>query len=311
MAFDDNEHGQGPISDPRLPTPDPALKALHEENRVAWNAATEAHNSHKRDQARFLREGGSTLFPEELELLGDIKGASLVHLQCNAGQDTLSLARRGAVVTGVDISDTAIDFARKLSAETGIPATFVRMDVYDWLAQAARKGQRLDVAFCSYGAICWLSDIGAWARGIAAALKPGGRFATIDFHPVAMAFDERWNHAYPYFREGRPETWEVGVGDYVAMAGEALAPSGYLEGVKDFKNPHRSHEFQWGIGEIVTALLDAGLTLAALREFPYSNAAVLFERMRETPGKRMIPPEDIPALPLMFGIAAVKPTGGS
>src|SRR5688572_15837941 len=103
-------------------------KGMHEENRVAWNAATAAHNSHKRDQAKFFREGGSTLFPEEIELLGDINGLSLVHLQCNAGQDALSLAGLGATVTAVDISDTAIDFARQLSADSGIPATFIRSD---------------------------------------------------------------------------------------------------------------------------------------------------------------------------------------
>ena len=83
-------------------------KHIHETNRLAWNAATQAHNSHKGDQARYLREGGSTLFPEEVELLGGLAGKSLVHLQCNAGQDTLSLAKLGATVTGVDISDEAI-----------------------------------------------------------------------------------------------------------------------------------------------------------------------------------------------------------
>src|SRR5437762_3986221 len=128
-------------------------KPLHEENRLAWNVATPVHNSHKRDQAGFLRGGGSTLFPEEIELLGDIRGLSLVHLQCNAGQDTLSLAQLGAQVTGVDISDTAIEFARKLSEESGIPASFHRMDVYDWLEEAVRSGQQFDVAFSSYGCI--------------------------------------------------------------------------------------------------------------------------------------------------------------
>src|SRR5262245_18016350 len=108
---------------------------LHEANRRSWNAATEVHNRHKHDQARFLRDGGSTLFPEELDLLGDVAGRSLVHLQCNSGQCSLSLARRGAVVTGVDISDAAIDFARGLSGAAGIPATFVRADVYDCLAE--------------------------------------------------------------------------------------------------------------------------------------------------------------------------------
>ncbi len=203
-------------------------KDLHEANRLAWNAATVAHNSHKADQAKFLREGGSTLFPEEIALLGDIAGRSLVHLQCNAGQDTLSLARLGAAVTGVDISDEAIAFARRLSADSGIPARFVRADIYDWLAEAARGPERFDLAFSSYGAIPWLSDIRAWARGIAAILEPGGRFALVEFHPFAMVFDEGWQLAFPYFAQGKPLSWESGIGDYVAVAGGALSPSGHL-----------------------------------------------------------------------------------
>jgi 2-polyprenyl-3-methyl-5-hydroxy-6-metoxy-1,4-benzoquinol methylase len=279
-------------------------KDLHEANRLAWNAATVAHNSHKADQAGFLREGGTTLFPEEVELLGDLAGRSLIHLQCNAGQDTLCLARLGATVTGVDISDEAIAFARQFSADTGIPATFARADVYDWLAEAAQQPARYDVVFSSYGALVWLSDIRAWARGIASILKPGGRLVVVEFHPFAMTFEWDWSHKHPYFAEGTPLSYEHGVGDYVAMAGEALAPSGYLEGTTDFVNPHPGHEFQWGIGEVVSAILDAGLTLTALREYPYSNAAKLFDRMRELPGKRMVPPEDVPNLPLMYGLAA-------
>lgn len=280
-------------------------KDLHEENRRSWNAATEAHNSHKRDQARFLREGGSTLFPEELELLGDIAGRSLVHLQCNAGQDSLSLAQRGAVVTGVDISDTAIAFARQLSEESGIPAEFVRSDLYDWFDRAARSGERFDVAFCSYGTIVWLSDLRRWARGVASILRPGGRFAMVDFHPCAMTFDERWRPAYPYGGGGGVFTSEPGVSDYVATSGPALAPSGYQEGVRDFQNPHQSHEFNWGIGELLTALLEAGLSLTAFREYPYANGCRLFEGMRELPGRQMVLPEGAPTLPLMYGLVAV------
>jgi SAM-dependent methyltransferase len=281
-------------------------KEMHEENRVAWNAATVAHNSHKVDQAGFLRGGGTTLFPEESELLGDVAGQSLVHLQCNAGQDSLCLARLGATVTGVDISDEAIAFARQLSSDTGIPATFVRADVYDWLADAARQPERYDVVFSSYGAVVWLSDIRAWARGIAAVLKPGGRFVLVDFHPFPMVFDWDWSHRFPYFGEGVPRTFEHGVGDYVALSGGALAPSGYVEGIEAFVNPHRGHEFQWGIGEIAAALLEAGLVITALREYPYANGAKLFDRMRELPGRRMVPPEEVPNLPLMYGIAARK-----
>jgi SAM-dependent methyltransferase len=209
-------------------------------------------------------------------------------------------------VTGVDISDTAIAFARQLSEESGIQATFHRMDVYDWLEETAQSTQRFDIVFCSYGALCWLSDLNAWAKGMAAVLEPGGRFVVVDFHPFAMTFDEDWSHTYPYFGHGQPLTWEEGIGDYVAASGGALAPSGYAEGVQDFKNPYRVHEFQWGIGEIVTALLKAGLTLTALNEYPYSNGAKTFERMRETPGRRMVPPEEVPNLPLMYGLAAQK-----
>jgi SAM-dependent methyltransferase len=281
-------------------------KDLHEENRLAWNAATAAHNSHKADQAAFLRGGWSTLFPEEMELLGDVAGLSLLHLQCNAGQDSLSLARFGATVTGVDISDEAIAFARQLSLDSGIPATFVRSDIYDWLDEAARRPERYDVVFSSYGVLVWLSDIRAWARGIAGVLKPGGRFVLVEFHPFPMVFDWDWSLKFPYFVGGEPLTFEHGVGDYVALSDGALAPSGYVEGVKDFVNPHRGHEFQWGIGEVVTALLDAGLAMTALREYPYANGAKLFDRMGETPGKRMVPPEDIPSLPLMYGVAAKR-----
>jgi SAM-dependent methyltransferase len=281
-------------------------RQLHEENRRSWNAATKAHNSHKRDQARFLREGGSTLFPEERALLGDVAGKTLVHLQCNAGQDTLSLAKLGATVTGVDISDTAIQFATRLAADSGIAATFVRADVYDWLTSAAAAGERFDIVFCSYGAICWLSDLACWAKGIAAILKPGGRFVTVEFHPFLMVFREDWQLAYPYFRDGWPLSWEDGIGDYVADSGEALAPSGYERGVVDFVNPHPVHEFQWGIAEVVTALLNAGLSLTAMREYPFSNGAKLMEGMQELPGHRMTPPEHIPSLPLMYGLVAEK-----
>src|SRR5215467_719400 len=101
-------------------------RTLREANRLSWNAATRAHNSHKGDQARYFREGGSTLRPEELGLLGKVRDLRVVHLLCNSGQDTVSIARLGADVTGVDISDEAIVFATQLAAEAGAAATFVR-----------------------------------------------------------------------------------------------------------------------------------------------------------------------------------------
>lgn len=279
-------------------------KDLHQVNRVSWNAATDAHNSHKRDQAAFFRSGGSTLFPEEVELLGDLRGKSLLHLQCNAGQDTLSLAQLGATVTGVDISDTAIDFARQLSVESGIPATFERADVFDWLAAATTT---YDVVFSSYGALIWLSDLQAWGRGIAHVLKPGGRVVIMEFHPVFGVFEEGWRLAYDYM--GGTRLAFEGVGDYVALSGDMLTPSGYQEGVVEFQNPHPSYEFCWGVSDIVSPLLAAGLRLTMLREYPYSNGFKRFADMRELPGRRFAMPEGLPQMPLMLGVVAEKVVG--
>ncbi|MBH8563943.1 class I SAM-dependent methyltransferase [Nostoc sp. CENA67] len=285
----------------------PLRKELHEENRLSWNEATKAHNSHKGDQGEFFREGGNTLFPEEKELLGNISGLSVVHLQCNAGQDTLSLARLGAAVTGIDISDEAIAFAQKLSDKSGINATFHRADIFDWLEEAANQNQKFDIVFSSYGAVLWLSNLSVWAKGIAAILKSGGRFVLVEFHPVAMMFDWDWSHKFSYFNEGKPLTWEDGISDYVAISNEGLILSDYETGIENFSNPYRSHEFQWGIGEVVTALLQAGLRLEVLQEYPYLNGCKGFERMRADSQRRWFPPEDVPNLPLMYGIVARKP----
>jgi len=277
-------------------------KDLHEANRQSWNAATEAHNSHKRDQAAFFRAGGSTLFPEEIELLGDLNGKSLLHLQCNAGQDSLSLARLGATVTGVDISDTAIDFACQLSADTGISVTFERADIYDYLETVDAK---FEIVFSSYGTIIWLSDLKTWGRGITRALKPGGRFVLMEFHAMFSVFEEGWKPTYDYMG-GTPLHFD-GIGDYVALSGGSLAPSGYEEGIVEFKNPHPSHEFCWGVSDILTALIDAGLRLTVIREYPFNNGFKRFSDMRELPGGRFTMPEGMPNLPMMLGVVAQKP----
>ncbi len=278
-------------------------KDLHEANRASWNEATKAHNSHKGDQARFFREGGSTLFPEELELLGDLAGKRVAHLQCNAGQDTLSLARLGAEITGIDISDEAIAFARQLAHDSGIAATFVRSDVYDWLEAAAEAGERYDIVFCSYGTVIWLSDIERWARGIAAILRPDGLFAIVEFHPMAQMYNEKMELDWPYFG-GEPITEDGGISDYVAMAGPGLVPWGYEEGIGGFANPNPSHEFTYAVSEVITALLGAGLTLTTFREYPFSNGAKRFVNAVEGPGRRFYTPPGIPHIPQMYAISA-------
>ena len=280
-------------------------KNHHEINRRSWNEGTRAHNSHKGDQAAFFRNGGNTLFPEDVQLLGDVRGRSLLHLQCNSGQDTLSIANHlGATVTGVDISDEAIDFARKLSDESGIPATFVRADIYDFFEQNTAQ---FDVAYSSYGTIVWLSDLQAWGRGIARLLRQGGRFVLIDFHPMFMLFGKGWTPAYNYMG-GTYVEFESGVGDYVAMTGETSEIDVLEAGIEDFRNPEPGVEYQWGIADIVMGLVGAGLTLVDLQEYAYSNMFKPFADMQTIGDRRYGMPEGMPQnFPMMYSVVVEKP----
>jgi SAM-dependent methyltransferase len=281
-------------------------RELHAHNRASWNAATMSHNSHKGDQARFFREGGSTLHPEEIDLLGDIKGRALVHLLCNSGQDTLSIAAHlGAVVTGVDISDEAIAFAQQLSFDSGIPATFERADVFDWLEQARENHAQFDIVFSSYGVVHWLSDLTLWAQGIAAVLKSGGRFVLVDFHPLERIFDRNLQFVDTYFPTERMNTLEEGVIDYITRSPGKVTPFAYETGVENFQNPYQGHTFLWTLGEVLTAIGQAGLCLKRLHEYPHS-IAMRFSPMREIPGYRTLPLDGIPLVPLLFGLQAEK-----
>lgn len=281
--------------------------SLSEQNRRSWNAAVPAHVSHRPALAEFLRGGGLTLFPEERELLGEVAGLPLLHLMCNTGQDTLSLARLGAAATGVDISDEAVATARRLSEAAGIAAHFERADVYEYLGRA--RGAGFARVYCGYGAVCWLHDLGAFARGAAAALAPGGRLALVEFHPASNMFDPEWRLAHPYPAGGERLTLD-GVGDYVGAAAGGLSPGGFAEGVGGFVNPHPCHLFRWGVGEVVSALAGAGLRVTALREYPYVNGERPFARMRPAPGGRWLPPDDVPPFPLMYGLAAERSGAG-
>lgn len=281
---------------------------LLDETRRSWNAATAVHNRHKRDQAAFLRSGGSTLFPEELELVGDVRGKRILHLLCNAGQDSLSLAARGAIVTGVDFSDEAIAFARRLSDESGLAVTFVQSEAQAYLETAPRGS--FDVVYMSYGALLWIADLARLFRGIAAALAPGGRLAMLEFHPLVWSFDEAFRLKDPYFAQGRVFTEPVT--DYVGASGEALAPSGFVassgEAAATFINPHPAHSYQHGVGDQLTAILDAGLSICVVREYPYANGCRVIQTLVEQEGRRFTTPDDVPNLPLMLGVVATMPT---
>mmetsp|Transcript_45872 Transcript_45872/g.120277 ORF Transcript_45872/g.120277 Transcript_45872/m.120277 type:complete len:320 (+) Transcript_45872:65-1024(+) len=282
--------------------------AAHEQNRRSWNMATPAHQSHKRSQADFFRNGGSTLFPEEVELLGSLDGLSVVHLQCNCGQDTLSLLRLGAAhVVGVDISDAAIAEAQQLSVDTGLAADFERDDVLLWLDKS--RNEKFDVVFTSYGVLGWLGDLRRWARGISGLLKPGGRLVLVEFHPLAWSFrDGGTLTGDPYFIDapgGRCDE-PGGVSDYVASSGDGLIPEGmgWAQGECGFSNPEPTIEYQHTVGDIVTALSAAGLFIRSMREYPFSNGCQMFGGMRPLPGRRFAMPEGLASVPLMLSITA-------
>ncbi|KAF9276776.1 hypothetical protein BGZ68_009761 [Mortierella alpina] len=286
---------------------------FHEQNRASWNEAVVAHNSHKVDQHLFFRNKGSTLFREEKELLGNLSGLKVCHLQCNAGQDTLSLVTKlGAQnPVGVDISDNAIEFATNLSRDSGVEATFIRMDVFDYFATT--DPDQFDVVFVSYGAVCWLSSMEKWAAGINRILKPGGRLVLIEFHPTSQIFDADMNHHYPYSSGGVNVHETSGVSDYVAMSQatettEVQPNLKYATGVQDFRNTNPCHEFCWGLGDIVGSLVSAGLDLKHFKEYNYSNFFKVYKNMRAElveEGTRYW--FDGPMLPLMYSVIVHKP----
>lgn len=281
------------------------MTEMVEQNRRSWNAVVPAHTSHYAEQADFFRNGGSALFAEERTLLGDVAGKQVAHLMCNTGQQTLSLAQLGAHAVGVDISDAAITSARQLAHAAGVGATFECGDIYDWLDATTCSARRFDVVYCAYGVICWLPDLERWAKGVAAVLNSGGRVVLVEFHPLSNMLDHDWRLTKPYPAGGRPLQLD-GVGDYVGASEGGLAPGNFVPGVQDFKNPEPCTLFQWGVGEVVTALAQAGLRLEALHEYPYTNGERPFARMQADAQRRMHPPAGIPAMPLMYGLACVN-----
>lgn len=232
-------------------TPMDPNQPYFELNREAWNRKTEVHlHSDFYDQQAFL-QGKNTLNPIERNLLGDVTGLRILHLQCHFGQDSISLARLGAQVTGVDLSDTAITLARQLTSQTQTDAQFVCCNVYDLLQQLHEK---FDLVFTSYGTIGWLPDLQCCAQVIAHFLKPNGRFVFVEFHPVVLMFDNDFKRiTYRYFNSG--PLLETETGTYADPAAElTLTTVGW------------NH----GLAEVLSPLLQNGLALRQFEEFDYS-----------------------------------------
>lgn len=176
-------------------------------NKNSWNAKVDPHLKSDFYFVDEFLKGRNSLNPIELELLGDIKGKNILHLQCHFGQDSISLSRMGAQVIGIDLSDKAIEAGKELAQQCGTDTEFICSDVY---SLPEILDQKFDIVYTSYGVIGWLPDLDKWAEVISHYLKPGGKFIMAEFHPAVWMFDDDFTKvAYNYFNE-KPivETYE-------------------------------------------------------------------------------------------------------
>lgn len=230
----------------------------------------------------------------DLPRLGDIAGLRAVHLQCHIGTDTLSLARLGARVTGLDFSPVAVAEARALVAETGDAVDFVESDVYS--ALSVLQPASFDLVYTGIGALCWLPSIDRWAAVVAGLLAPGGRLFLREGHPILWAMDETLTDdlhlRFPYFEPEVPLEWDDDA-TYVTTSRPLTAT--------------KTYEWNHGLGEIVTALLDVGLTLTMLVEHDSVPWQALPGQMLERPDGEYALDARAGVAPLSYTIQAVKP----
>jgi SAM-dependent methyltransferase len=267
-------------------------------NRANWDERAPAHAASPDYQVdRFIAdpEHLSGVVRFDLPLLGDVAGLTGIHLQCHIGTDTLSLARLGAQMTGLDLSPASLEQARRLAAAAGPDVDFVEAEVY--AAPHALGGRRFDLVYTGIGALCWLPDIDRWAGVVDDLLEPGGRLFIREGHPMMWAIDESVPDAvvvgYPYFETRDPIDFDE--------------PGTYVETETEFVN-NRALSWNHGFGETVSALLSRGFEITGLVE----HRSVPWEAL---PG-RMVRDDDLgewtvvdhpERIPLSYTLQARKP----
>ena len=228
------------------------MNDIAEDNLAYWTDAVAVHLASPFYQTEAFRAGANVLDPVVLEGLGEVAGLRVLHLQCHYGLDTLSLARMGAEVTGLDYAPTAIAAARTLSRETGVRGDFVLADVMD--PPPGLGG--FDLVFATWGAICWHRDLDRWMRTAAGALRPGGRLYLVDGHPAMLMLDDRLDASAPM---------------QAAFAYDSAEPVITL-GFVDYAEPGakagtgRTGSWVHGLGRIVNTAIDAGFRVRRLGE---------------------------------------------
>ena len=262
-----------------------------ESNREMWNEWAELHVNSAHYDVESFKEGKCSLYPIAVEEVGDVSGKSLLHLMCHFGKDTLSWARRGAKVSGMDFSENAIDIARSLADELKLDAEFICCDLYDLPGNLDRQ---FDIVFTSAGVLCWLPDLEEWARVIAQFLKSGGFFYILESHPfLNMLMDENPDVAEPeilrsYFYTLEPEVYQSEA-SYAGMKTRKV---------------HIGNEWTHSMGDIVNALISAGLRIEFLHEFPYIFYKAMPYMKQDDQGSWRIAGDKIP---LIFTLKATKP----
>ncbi|HVB05989.1 MAG TPA: class I SAM-dependent methyltransferase [Acidimicrobiales bacterium] len=260
-------------------------------NRAMWDDSVEIHAASRfYDVAGWLTDGRGPR-PDELALIGPVEGLDICHLQCHFGMDTLSLARVGARITGLDFSPAAIARAQALADESGLAARarFVLGTVDEASALLGRAA--FDLVYVSLGALCWLPSVARWAHEVAALLRPGGRLFLHDAHPFAQAcMGEELVPDSSYFEEVAPRAWDE--------------EETYTDAIRPL-TATVSYEWNHSLGEIVNALIGEGMVLDRLIEHDWTSFARL-ESMVRIADQRYVLPEGSPRLPLSFTLLATR-----
>ena len=258
-----------------------------EANRAIWDAWT-AHDltSDHHHAVEIVRAGDSTLRSIERDELGAVAGKTLLHLQCNMGADTLSWARLGAIVTGVDFSHEAISVARRLADDVSLPARFITSDIYQ-LPDAL--DERFDLVASTYGTIGFLPDLARWAKVVARYVADGGRFLLVDIHPFSLILQQASQAnsdlvvARSYYTDGAPDEESV-------KSNECASPL---------------YAWRHSLGDVVTSLAHAGLRVTAMREYPYTFWRQ-FPALRQDADGWWRWPDDAPQVPLLYSLLAAR-----
>lgn len=255
-------------------------------NRQSWNNRTEIHLKSEFYDLDGFMEGKSSLNTIELELLGEVEGKTILHLQCHFGQDSISLSRLGASVTGIDFSEKAIESALQISNDLKSNVKFICCDIYDL---PNYLNEQFDIVFTSYGTIGWLPDMDKWAKIISHFLKPNGRFIFVEFHPVVWMFDDDFQKiAYNYLNNG--VIVEVESGTYAD------------------KTANISQEYvMWnhGIGEVLNSLIKYDLDINSFMEYDYSPYNC-FNMTEEFEPKKYRIKHLKNKIPMVFSVVATK-----